>query len=97
MAAQCALAFAMTLAHVNLSSAFVLPVATPRQSMARTPRQGLPHTSLRTLRVSETAEDLKPDSQTLSEVRPYSCVAETDSRVQAVAVCRGLRLPAVAH
>lgn len=99
MATQVALAFALALAGVNLSSAFVVPIAAPRQSappqsMARTPRQqGVSHTSLRSLRVAETAEDVMPDSQTLSEVSSISS-RETGSRVQAIAVsaCRGSRV-----
>ena len=76
MAAQFALNLAIALVLVDLSSAFVLPVATPRQSMAKTPRHGLSHTSLQSLRVPETAEDVRPDSQTLSEVRPNSYAME---------------------
>lgn len=76
MAAHFSLVFAMVLAGVNnLSSAFVLPIATAPAT--RTARQaGLSHASLP---VAETAEDVMPDSQTMSEVSSHPCAEEEGS------------------
>lgn len=81
MAPQFTLAFAMAVASVNhFSSAFVLPIATAphHQSIATRTAQRAGR-SLASLPVAETAGDVVPDSQTLSEVRLCSCATEEGS------------------